>query len=207
MNLIFLGPPGAGKGTQAAFVSEALKVPHISTGDMFRKAISEGTPTGLKAKSYMDAGQLVPDSVVIDMVKERLAEDDAKGGYLLDGFPRTIEQAKALAEFSRVDAVVDIEVPDEKLIARLSGRRVCPACRGTFHISRLADEKKCPDCGGELIQRDDDQPATIANRLRVYHAQTAPLVDYYEGGKLLKRVNGDQALETVKDAILRELGV
>ena len=207
MNLIFLGPPGAGKGTQAAFVSEALKVPHISTGDMFRKAIGDGTPTGLKAKSYMDAGQLVPDSVVIDMVKERLAMDDAKGGYLLDGFPRTIEQAKALATFSKVDAVVDIDVPDEKLIARLSGRRVCPACHGTFHITRLADEKKCPDCGGELIQRDDDQPETIANRLRVYHAQTAPLVDFYEGEKLLKRVDGDQALETVKESILRELGV
>ena len=135
MNLIFLGPPGAGKGTQAAAVSGDLKVPHISTGDMFRKAISEGTPTGLKAKSFMDAGQLVPDSVVIDMVKERLSEKDCENGYLLDGFPRTIEQAEALAGFSKVDAVVDIDVPDENLISRLSGRRVCPACHGTFHIT------------------------------------------------------------------------
>lgn len=206
MNLIFLGPPGAGKGTQAAFVSEAMKVPHISTGDMFRKAIGEGTPTGLKAKSYMDAGQLVPDSVVIDMVKERLAEKDCENGYLLDGFPRTIEQAKALATFSTVDAVVDIDVPDEKLIDRLSGRRVCPACRGTFHITRLADEKKCPDCGGELIQRDDDQPATIANRLKVYHAQTAPLVDFYRAENLLKQVDGAKAPEQVTADILKELG-
>ena len=205
MNLIFLGPPGAGKGTQAAFVSAAVKVPHISTGDMFRKAISEGTPTGLKAKTFMDAGQLVPDSVVIDMVKERLAEKDCENGYLLDGFPRTIDQAEALATFSNVDAVVDIDVADEKLIARLSGRRVCPACRGTFHITKLADEKKCPDCGGELIQRDDDCPATIANRLKVYHEQTAPLTAYYGGKGVLKRVDGALPMEDVTAAILKEL--
>lgn len=205
MNLIFLGPPGAGKGTQAAVVSAAVKVPHISTGDMFRKAISEGTPTGLKAKSFMDAGQLVPDSVVIDMVKERLAEKDCEGGYLLDGFPRTIEQAEALATFSQIDAVVDIDVADEKLIDRLSGRRVCPACRGTYHITKLADEKKCPDCGGELIQRDDDCPETIANRLKVYHAQTAPLTAFYGEKGVLKRVDGSLSMEEVTAAILKEL--
>lgn len=205
MNLIFLGPPGAGKGTQAAVVSAAVKVPHISTGDMFRKAISEGTPTGLKAKSFMDAGQLVPDSVVIDMVKERLAEKDCEGGYLLDGFPRTIEQAEALATFSQIDAVVDIDVADEKLIDRLSGRRVCPACRGTYHITKLADEKKCPDCGGELIQRDDDCPETIANRLKVYHAQTAPLTAFYGDKGVLKRVDGSLSMEEVTAAILKEL--
>ena len=213
MKLIFLGPPGAGKGTQAAGVSAHLKVPHISTGDMFRSAIKNETPTGLEAKRYMDAGQLVPDSVVIDMVRERLAMDDCKSGYLLDGFPRTVEQAKALDEISAPDAVVDIDVPDERLLARLTGRRVCKSCNGTFHISKLADETVCPVCGGEMIQRDDDKPATISNRLKVYHEQTAPLIGYYsEKGKLrridvasLATENGDSRPEDVLRAILKTL--
>lgn len=213
MKLIFLGPPGAGKGTQAAGVSAHLKVPHISTGDMFRSAIKNETPTGLEAKRYMDAGQLVPDSVVIDMVRERLAMDDCQSGYLLDGFPRTVEQARALDEISAPDAVVDIDVPDERLLARLTGRRVCKSCNGTFHISKLADETVCPVCGGEMIQRDDDKPATISNRLKVYHEQTAPLIGYYsELGKLrridvasLAIVDDDSRPEDVFKAILASL--
>ena len=213
MKLIFLGPPGAGKGTQATGVSTSLNVPHISTGDMFRAAIKNETPTGLKAKSYMDKGQLVPDSVVIDMVRERLAMDDCKGGYLLDGFPRTVEQAKALDEISTPDAVINIEVPDEKLMSRLTGRRVCGKCQGTFHITKLANEKTCPVCGADLIHRDDDKPETISNRLRVYHEQTAPLIGYYSAlGKLrridvasLSTVDGDSRPEDVFKAILASL--
>jgi len=205
MKLIFLGPPGAGKGTQATGVSSHLRVPHISTGDMFRAAIKNETPTGLEAKRYMDAGQLVPDSVVVDMVKERLAMPDCADGYLLDGFPRTVEQARALDEISAPDAVVDIEVPDEKLLARLTGRRVCSKCSGTFHISKLAEENVCPVCGGELYQREDDKPATISNRLSVYHAQTSPLIGYYAGLGRLKRIDGDCRVEDVFQAILASL--
>ena len=205
MNLVFLGPPGAGKGTQAAVVSQALNIPHISTGDMFRKAMREGTPTGLKAKAFIDNGQLVPDSVTIEMVAERLAEADCANGYLLDGFPRNLDQAKALEGISKLTAVVDIAVADEKLIARLSGRRVCPKCGGTYHISKLADEKKCPDCGGELIQRDDDNPATIANRLSVYHAQTSPLTEFYAAKGILKQVDGALPMEEVSSQILKAL--
>ena len=147
MNVIFLGPPGAGKGTQAVRVCERLGIPQISTGDILRRAIKEQTPTGLAAKAYIDAGALVPDSVVIDIVRERLAQEDCQKGYVLDGFPRTVPQAQALAGFADIDAVVDIDVSDEKLIARLSGRRVCPACGGTYHISRLNGRTDCEGCG------------------------------------------------------------
>jgi adenylate kinase len=205
MNLVFLGPPGAGKGTQAAVVSQALNIPHISTGDMFRKAMREGTPTGLKAKAFIDNGQLVPDSVTIEMVQERLAEADCANGYLLDGFPRNLDQANALDTFSQLTAVVDIAVADEKLIARLSGRRVCPACGGTYHVSKIGDVKTCPECGGELIQRDDDNPATIANRLNVYHAQTSPLSTYYAEQGILKQVDGALQPEEVSPEILKAL--
>lgn len=213
MKLIFLGPPGAGKGTQAAGVSAHLRIPHISTGDMFRAAIANATPTGLEAKRYIDQGQLVPDSVVIEMVRERLSESDCAGGYLLDGFPRTVEQAEALDRISAPDAVVDIDVPDERLLARLTGRRVCRKCSGTFHITKLADQNVCPVCGGEVYQRDDDKPATISNRLKVYHEQTAPLIGYYsEQGKLrridvasLATVDGDSRPEDVFKAILTSL--
>ena len=205
MKLIFLGPPGAGKGTQATGVSSHLRVPHISTGDMFRSAIKNQTPTGLEAKRYMDAGQLVPDSVVIAMVKERLAMSDCENGYLLDGLPRTVEQAEALEKFAAPDAVVDIEVPDEMLVDRLTGRRVCVTCSGTFHISKLADERLCPVCGGELYQRDDDKPATISNRLNVYHEQTAPLIGYYAGLGRLKRIDGNARPEDVFQSILSSL--
>ena len=205
MKLIFLGPPGAGKGTQAAGVSAHLNVPHISTGDMFRSAIKNQTPTGLEAKRYMDAGELVPDSVVIDMVRERLAMDDCGNGYLLDGFPRTVDQAIALDEISAPDAVVDIDVPDEQLVNRLNGRRVCGKCQGTFHVSKLADEQTCPICGGQLYQRDDDKPETISTRLQAYHNQTEPLIGYYSGLGKLRRVDGDRRLEDVFKAILASL--
>ncbi len=206
MKLVFLGPPGAGKGTQASGVCQKFAIPHISTGDMLRAAIAKGTETGLKAKVFMDAGKLVPDEVLVQMVKERLSESDCANGYLLDGFPRTVKQAEALDEISKPEKVVDVEVPDDKLLSRLTGRRVCPACKGTFHITKLADEKVCPDCGGELIQRDDDKPATIQNRLNVYHAQTQPLIDYYKNAGTLCEINGDQAPDKVFEAITVALG-
>ena len=205
MKLIFLGPPGAGKGTQATGVSTKLNVPHISTGDMFRSAIKNRTRTGLEAQRYMDNGQLVPDSVVIDMVRERLAMDDCKNGYLLDGFPRTVEQAEALESIASPDAVINLALPDERLLSRLTGRRVCGKCQGTFHVSKLADEKVCPVCGGELIHRDDDKPETIKKRLSVYHEQTAPLIGYYTGNGKLKTVDGDNRPEDVLKAILASL--
>lgn len=205
MKLIFLGPPGAGKGTQAAGVSAHLNVPHISTGDMFRSAIQNQTPTGIEAKKYLDAGELVPDSVTIAMVRERLGMEDARNGYLLDGFPRTVEQAVALGKISAPDAVVDIDVPDERLMSRLTGRRICGKCHGTFHVSKLADEHTCPICGGELYQRSDDHPDTISTRLKAYHESTEPLIGYYKGLGKLRRVNGDSQLEDVFKAILATL--
>ena len=205
MKLIFLGPPGAGKGTQAAGVSAHLGVPHISTGDMFRSAIQNQTPTGIEAKKYLDAGELVPDSVTIAMVKERLSMDDCKPGDLLDGVPRTVEQAIALDAISAPDAVVDIDVPDERLLSRLTGRRICGKCQGTFHISKLADPHTCPVCGSEVYQRSDDMPETISTRLKAYHDQTEPLIGYYTGLGKLRRVNGDNQLEEVFKAILASL--
>lgn len=205
MKLIFLGPPGAGKGTQATGVSAKLGVPHISTGDMFRAALKNETPTGIEAKKYMEAGKLVPDSVVIDMVRERMQMADARGGYLLDGFPRTVEQAQALDAISAPDYVVNISVPDEKLLDRLTGRRVCGKCQGTFHISKLAEANVCPVCGGSLIHREDDKPDTIKKRLQVYHDQTAPLIGYYSTNQKLVTVDGDRRPEDVLKAILASL--
>lgn len=202
MKLIFLGPPGAGKGTQALGISSRLQVPHISTGAMLRAAVRHQTPTGLAAKVYIDAGQLVPDKVLIEMVRERLAEADCARGYLLDGFPRTLEQADALEKICAPEAVINISVPDEKLLERLTGRRVCGKCNGTFHISQLASERTCPVCGYELIHRDDDKPETIRCRLQVYHEQTAPLIGYYEGKGKLRTVDGDCRPEDVFKSIL-----
>ena len=206
MKLVFLGPPGAGKGTQASYVCEKLAIPHISTGDMLRSAIANGTPTGLQAKVFMDAGKLVPDEVLIAMVRERLSAADCANGYLLDGFPRTVAQAEALKGISAPDYAVNVDVPDEKLLARLTGRRVCAKCAGTFHVSQLNGATVCPVCGGELIQSKDDTPETMTSRLNVYHTQTAPLIDFYAGEGNLITVDGDQAMDEVTKAIFTALG-
>ena len=206
MNMIFLGPPGAGKGTQAVRVCERLGVPHISTGDILRHAIKDQTPTGLVAKSYIDKGELVPDSVVIDIVRERLSHDDCKGGYLLDGFPRTVHQAEELEGFAAIDAVIDIDVSDDALVARLSGRRVCPSCDGTFHVNSLNGSNLCPVCGGELVHRKDDQPETVLSRIQVYHKQTEPLIGFYKQRGLLKKVNGEKTMDECFNEILSALG-
>ena len=207
MKLIFLGPPGAGKGTQAGAVANALEIKHISTGDMFREAIRNRTRTGLMANEYIVKGLLVPDEVVVQMVQERLGYDDCANGYLLDGFPRPVFQAMALDEISAPDKVIDLEVPDRALVIRLAGRRICKDCAGTFNISRLDDLKHCPICGGELIHRIDDHEETIVSRLEVYHKTTESLLKYYkEQGKLMV-VNGDQAHEAVAKEILKSLGI
>ena len=206
MNVIFFGPPGAGKGTQAVRVCERLGIPQISTGDILRRAMKEGTKTGLEAKSYIDKGLLVPDEVVIAIVRERLAMDDCQGGYVLDGFPRTVPQAEALAQFATIDAVIDIEVSDEKLTERLSGRRVCLTCGGTYHVSTLNGRTDCEKCGAELIQRNDDKAETVLSRLAVYHAQTAPLIDFYKNLGLLKAVDGAQPMDVCFGEILSALG-
>lgn len=203
--LVFLGPPGAGKGTQAARVSEALGIPHISTGDIFRKEIREKSPLGVEAKSYIDAGGLVPDSVTIAMVQKRLAEPDCQKGFLLDGFPRTIAQAEALSGFGAPNCVIDIAVADEKLMARLTGRRVCPKCAGTYHVSTLGGATACPACGETLIQRADDKEETILSRLHAYHAQTQPLIGFYTEAGVLHTVNGDQAPDQVFASVMAEL--
>ncbi len=205
MNIIFLGPPGAGKGTQAQIVCQKLGIPQISTGDMLRSAIANQTETGLKAKEYMDQGQLVPDQVVIDIVKERLAMDDCRNGYILDGFPRTVEQAKALSEFADIDAAINLDVPDEVLVNRLSGRRVCPACGAPFHVDRLNGATDCKACDTPLIQRDDDKPETVLNRLKVYHQKTAPLIDHYQSQGKLKNIFGGGDLESITAEILTTL--
>lgn len=206
MNIIFLGPPGAGKGTQAQLICKRLGIPQISTGDMLRAAIAAQTETGLKAKSYMDAGQLVPDAVVIDIVKDRLADADCQNGYILDGFPRTVEQAKALGGIAKIDAVVNIAVSDESLVKRLSGRRVCPVCGAPYSVEKLSGETKCAVDGATLIQRDDDKPETVLGRLQVYHQKTAPLIDFYQKEGTLRTVDGSNGLEAVSEAILTALG-
>ena len=206
MNIIFLGPPGAGKGTQAQRICDALKIPQISTGDILRRAIKEGTETGIKAKSFIDAGKLVPDEVIIDIVKERLAMDDCKDGYILDGFPRTVPQAEALSTFATIDSVIELAVDDQVLVNRLSGRRVCVKCGATYHVSMLNGKTTCDKCGENLIQRDDDKAETVLSRLEVYHAQTAPLINYYGQKGLLKTIPGDQGIDGIFTAIMNALG-
>ena len=202
MNVIFLGPPGAGKGTQAQRICDARNIPQISTGDILRRAMKEETPTGLKAKQYVEAGKLVPDEVIIDIVRERLAMDDCQNGYILDGFPRTVPQAEALDTIAKIVVGGDLDVADEELIARLSGRRVCLACGATYHVSHLGGETKCAKCGEELIQRKDDSAETVLARLNVYHEQTAPLVDYYQKAGNLKVIDGAQDMDTIFESIL-----
>jgi len=206
MNIIFLGPPGAGKGTQAQKICAALNIPQISTGDILRRAMKEGTETGKKAKSFIDAGQLVPDEVIIDIVKERLQMEDCQQGYILDGFPRTVPQAEALDTFATIDSVIELDVADQVLVDRLSGRRVCVKCGATYHLSMLGGSTHCANCGEELIQRNDDKAETVLARLKVYHDQTAPLIGYYEQKGLLKKIDGDQGMENTTRAILDVLG-
>ena len=177
-NIILLGAPGAGKGTQAAMIAEEFNVPHISTGDILRRNMKEGTPLGLKAKAFVESGGLVPAEVVIGLVEDRLSQDDCKNGYILDGFPRTIAQAEALDKVARIDLAINIDVPFETIIDRLGGRRVC-VCGETYHVSMLNGETTCKRCGKELFIRDDDKPETVKNRLKVYSDQTQPLIDYY----------------------------
>lgn len=200
MNLILLGAPGAGKGTQAEKICEKYNIPAVSTGNIIREALKNGTDMGLKAKSYIDAGALVPDEVVIGIIKERLAEDDCKNGFILDGFPRTIPQAEALDQMGiNIDKVVDIEVPDEKIAARLSGRRVCLKCGATYHLEykKPKTDGICDTCGEELVQRKDDKPETVIDRLNVYHEQTEPLKDYYaKTGKLVVVEGQEEVADT-----------
>lgn len=204
MKLIFLGPPGAGKGTQAERIAEQYEIAHISTGDMLRSEIRNATPLGAEAKAYIDRGELVPDSVIIGMVEQRIAAADCKNGFLLDGFPRTTSQADALAELVEIDRVVDIEVPFERLVARISGRRMCPDCGAAYHVSTYSADT-CSKCDGVLYQRDDDREETVHNRLVVYEQKTAPLIAYYETRGKLIRVDGDQAIDAVTESIVKGL--
>ncbi len=212
MNLVLLGAPGAGKGTQANKVQDLLGIPKISTGDMLRAAKVQKTPLGLQAESFMNAGKLVPDEVVIGLTIERLAQEDCKKGYILDGFPRTVAQAKALKENLegqglKIDRVVNIDVDEENLVKRLTGRRQCEQCQQGYHLEFAPPQKEgiCDKCGGKLFQRVDDKETTIRARLNVYREQTAPLVDFYKGEKILKTVNGDEAVESVFQAIVQAI--
>ena len=213
MKIIMLGAPGAGKGTQAKMIAEKYNIPHISTGDIFRANIKNGTELGKKAKSYMDKGQLVPDELTLDLIMDRFKEDDCKNGYVLDGFPRTIPQAEALdaalkANGEKVDFAIDVDVPDENIVKRMGGRRACVGCGATYHIvySPTKVEGKCDKCGEELIVRDDDKPETVLSRLEVYHNQTQPLIDYYNEQGILKTVDGTVDMKDVFKAIVDILG-
>lgn len=213
MKLIMLGAPGAGKGTQAARVAAELQIPHISTGDIFRANIKNGTELGKKAKAFMDAGKLVPDELTCDLVADRIAKDDCANGFILDGFPRTIPQAEALDKVlvsrgEKVDYAVNIDVPDEAIISRMSGRRACVTCGATYHIQFNPPKKEgiCDNCGGELILREDDKPETVKTRLNVYHEQTQPLIDFYQAKGVLVTVDGTQALDDVFKAVLAKIG-
>ena len=208
MKLIFLGAPGAGKGTQAEIIAGKLNIPTISTGNIIREALANGTDMGLKAKAFIEAGKLVPDDVVIGIIKERLAEDDCNGGFILDGFPRTIPQAEALDNMGIIiDKVVDIDVPDENIVNRMSGRRVCKACGSSYHIEikKPKVEGVCDSCGGELQIRKDDAPETVLDRLNVYHEQTEPLKDYYAKCGKLRSVEGTAPIKEITASILKVL--
>jgi adenylate kinase len=213
MKMILLGPPGAGKGTQAKMLIDKLGIPQISTGDILRAAVKEGTPLGLEAKSYMDSGGLVPDEVIIGIVKERIQEEDCAKGFILDGFPRTIGQAEALGRMlsemdSTIDAVASLTVEEEELVRRLTGRRTCRACGFGFHVQFKPPKAEgvCDECGGELYQRDDDQEVAIRERLSVYREQTQPLIDFYRGKGTLKAIDGLGDIQGIQDRILEAIG-
>ncbi|NLP46533.1 MAG: adenylate kinase [Epulopiscium sp.] len=213
MGYIMLGAPGAGKGTQAMALSKEFHIPHISTGDIFRMHIQQQTDLGKKAKEYMDQGLLVPDELVVDLIKDRLAQEDCKEGFILDGFPRTIVQAEALDEVLQelnipLKTVINVEVPDEKIITRMAGRRVCNHCGGTYHMKYNPPKKEgiCDQCQSSLIQRKDDQEETVQKRLQVYHDQTKPLIQYYKDKKILLTVDGTKSVETVTKNMIEALG-
>lgn len=208
MKIIMLGAPGAGKGTQAKMIADKYKVPHISTGDIFRANIKDGTELGMEAKKYMDQGLLVPDELTVRILLDRVGADDCKNGYVLDGFPRTIPQAevldKALADRGeQIDFAIDVDVPDENIVRRMSGRRACPACGATYHTEHIPPETEgiCDRCGKELVLREDDKPETVSKRLKVYHEQTQPLIDFYSAKGVLRTVDGTQPMEKVFDSI------
>ncbi|BAT72201.1 adenylate kinase [Thermosulfidibacter takaii ABI70S6] len=212
MNIIMLGPPGAGKGTQAKMLVEKFGIPQISTGDMLRAAVAEGTELGKKAKEYMDKGQLVPDEVVIGIVEERLKKSDCEKGFILDGFPRTVPQAEALDKIlekmgKKIDYVINIVVPDVEILKRLTGRRTCKQCGAMYHViyNPPKQEGVCDKCGGELYQRDDDKEETIKNRLKVYNEQTAPLIEYYKAKGVLVDIDGTKSINEIFEDILRVL--
>ena len=215
MRIILLGAPGAGKGTQAETLQEQLNAPHIATGDLFRAALSQGTPLGLEAKSYMDRGELVPDNVTVRMLLERISQPDAADGYILDGFPRSLAQAEALDEalkdrHENIDKVLLVDVSEDELVRRLSGRWICRTCQKPFHVINNPPKKEglCDVCDpedGELYQRDDDKPETVRNRLGVYRDQTAPLIDYYAAQEILTSINGEQEIEGVREDLLAAL--
>ena len=214
MRLIMLGAPGAGKGTQAKKIAAKYQIPHISTGDIFRANIKAGTELGMKAKSYMDQGQLVPDEVTIGMLLDRISQDDSKAGYVLDGFPRTIPQAESLTAAlkergEKIDYAVNVDVPDENIVNRMSGRRACIGCGATYHILFNAPKTAdvCDTCGEKLVLRDDDKPETVQKRLNVYHDQTQPLIDYYAKAGVLREVDGTKNMEEVFNDITAILGV
>lgn len=213
MKIIMLGAPGAGKGTQAKKIAAKYEIPHISTGDIFRANIKNGTELGKKAKTYMDQGLLVPDELVVDLVVDRVNQDDCKNGYVLDGFPRTIPQAEALTEAlakmgQKMDYAIDVNVPDENIVRRMGGRRACVGCGATYHVEYAPTKKEaiCDVCGAELILRDDDKPETVQKRLNVYHEQTQPLIDYYTEAGILKTVDGTVDIDDVFQAIVDILG-
>ena len=213
LNIVLLGPPGAGKGTQAEKIVQKYGVPQISTGDIFRANIKNGTDLGKKAKEYMDKGELVPDELVVDLVKDRLEQDDCKEGFMLDGFPRTVFQAEELdkimlAKDMKISSVLNIDVAPEKLIDRIAGRRVCKSCGATYNINTKPTkvESVCDNCSGEVYQRADDNRETVENRINVYFSQTAPLIEYYENTGVLSSVNGDQAMDDVFSEIEKVLG-
>ena len=210
MKLIFLGAPGAGKGTQAEVISEKYNIPTISTGNIIRAALKNGTEMGLKAKSFIDAGNLVPDDVVIGIIKERLAEDDCKGGFILDGFPRTVPQAEALDAMGvEIDVVLSIEVNDDDIERRMSGRRSCPTCGATFHLQNNPPKQEglCDKCGAGLVQRADDAAETVRARLAVYHEQTEPVKDYYKSKGKLREIDGTKSIEKTTEFAFAALGI
>ena len=213
MKIIMLGAPGAGKGTQAKQIAAKYEIPHISTGDIFRANIKEGTELGKKAKTFMDQGLLVPDELVVELVADRIVKDDCKNGFVLDGFPRTIPQAEALDEAlakmgEKMDYAIDVDVPDENIVKRMGGRRACLNCGATYHIVSIPTKKEgiCDHCGSEVVLRDDDKPETVQKRLTVYHEQTQPLIDYYSGKGIIKSVDGTRPMEDVFADIVGILG-